>query len=505
MSINLRPSTTVYANTKLDLTKTIRKYRTEIDQTKDKISLIATEEEIIENSSGEKTVVSTLKGLIDVQSKRIGLVVKNSGTGDSSELTLTDTAIEAMSKNISLKGKQITLTGDTVIDGTFKVGGWTISGDTLVSSNGSCTLNGSTGSINGATGSFKGTIEATKGTIGGWTITNTKIANTNTSIPVLSASSGQNSLILQANGTMSCKYVNNSNSNTNRNVDISSGQIICSGLDANTRKKVSISNGTIWCERDNTSIKNRVVITSDDLEMVNDNNKILFRANSVENEIYGYCQTVSFTASSNMHLSAKKYYFGNFDSGHTISVSGTIGLANNRYIFTKDKYGNDSALIGWSGGDNIWIGDYDKAILPANLFLTANNVYKLGTGGWASVSDRRMKKDITNIKEAEEFIMSLAPKSYRFIDGESQRLHFGFIAQDVEKTLSKTTGDAGIVVKYSTKDDVTVDLNDDSTYTVGLRYEEFIAPMVAVIQKQNKQIQALTETVTKLQNKLGVC
>ena len=494
MSINLRPSTTVYANTKLDLTKTIRKYRTEIDQTKDKISLIATEEEIAENSSGEKTVVSTLKGLIDVQSKRIGLIVKNSGTGDSSELTLTDTAIEAMSKNISLKGKQITLTGDTVIDGTFKVGGWTISGDTLVSSNGSCTLNGSTGSINGATGSFKGTIEATKGTIGGWSI--------NTS--VLSATSGQNSLTLSKYGTINCQYTNSSNTNTNRNVDISSGQIICSGLDTNIRKKVSILNGAIWCERENTSINNRVVITSDNVEVVNGSDALLFRANSVENEIYGYCKTVSFTASSNMHLSAKKYYFGNFDSGHTIPVSGTIGLANNKYIFTKDKYGNDSALIGWSGGDNIWIGDYDKAILPANLFLTANNVYKLGTGGWASVSDRRMKKDITNIKEAEEFIMSLAPKSYRFIDGESQRLHFGFIAQDVEKTLSKTTGDAGIVVKYSTKDDVTVDLNDDSTYTVGLRYEEFIAPMVAVIQKQNKQIQALTETVTKLQNKLGV-
>lgn len=495
MSINLRPSTTVYANTKLDLTKTIRKYRTEIDQTKDKISLIATEEEIAENSSGEKTVVSTLKGLIDVQSKRIGLIVKNSGTGDSSELTLTDTAIEAMSKNISLKGKQITLTGDTVIDGTFKVGGWTISGDTLVSSNGSCTLNGSTGSINGATGSFKGTIEATKGTIGGWSI--------NTS--VLSATSGQDSLTLSKYGTINCQYINNSNTNTNRNVNISSGQIICSGLDTNIRKKVSILNGAIWCERENTSINNRVVITSDNVEVVNGSNELLFRANSVENEIYGYCKTVSFTASSNMNLNAKKYYFGNFDSGHTISVSGTIGLANNKYIFTKDKYGNDSALIGWSGGDNLWIGDYDQAILPANLFLAANNVYKLGTGGWASVSDRRMKKDITNIKEAEEFIMSLAPKSYRFIDGESQRLHFGFIAQDVEKTLSKTTGDAGIVVKYSTKDDVTVDLNDDSTYTVGLRYEEFIAPMVAVIQKQNKQIQALTETVTKLQNKLGVC
>lgn len=495
MSINLRPSTTVYANTKLDLTKTIRKYRTEIDQTKDKISLIATEEEIAENSSGEKTVVSTLKGLIDVQSKRIGLIVKNSGTGDSSELTLTDTAIEAMSKNISLKGKQITLTGDTVIDGTFKVGGWTISGDTLVSSNGSCTLNGSTGSINGATGSFKGTIEATKGTIGGWSI--------NTS--VLSATSGQDSLTLSKYGTINCQYINSSNTNTNRNVNISSGQIICSGLDTNIRKKVSILNGAIWCERENTSINNRVVITSDNVEVVNGSNELLFRANSVENEIYGYCKTVSFTASSNMHLNAKKYYFGNFDSGHTISVSGTIGLANNKYIFTKDKYGNDSALIGWSGGDNLWIGDYDQAILPANLFLAANNVYKLGTGGWASVSDRRMKKDITNIKEAEEFIMSLAPKSYRFIDGESQRLHFGFIAQDVEKTLSKTTGDAGIVVKYSTKDDVTVDLNDDSTYTVGLRYEEFIAPMVAVIQKQNKQIQALTETVTKLQNKLGVC
>ena len=40
----------------------------------------------------------------------------------------------------------------------------------------------------------------------------------------------------------------------------------------------------------------------------------------------------------------------------------------------------------------------------------------------------------------------------------------------------------------------------EGEYTYGLRYEEFIAPMIATIQYQQKQIENLTERMKLLEN-----
>ena len=118
-------------------------------------------------------------------------------------------------------------------------------------------------------------------------------------------------------------------------------------------------------------------------------------------------------------------------------------------------------------------------------------------------SDRKIKKDITPIENAFDFIMSLKPVSYRKINADTGRLHLGFIAQDVANVAQQT--DMGDLSLYqaSLKGGGYYDPNvPDDQLEWGLTYEEFIAPMVATIQQQQKQIDDLNERLSKLERKI---
>ena len=135
-------------------------------------------------------------------------------------------------------------------------------------------------------------------------------------------------------------------------------------------------------------------------------------------------------------------------------------------------------------------------------------------------SDRNLKKDIKDLdnKLTKDFIMDLKPVSYKFKDGESGRSHYGLIAQDVEDTMNKlgisSLDFAGFCKdqKYETyKEEVTesdgavreVDKQRpiEGEYTYGLRYEEFISPMIKMIQLQQKEIEELKSRIVELEKK----
>ena len=73
--------------------------------------------------------------------------------------------------------------------------------------------------------------------------------------------------------------------------------------------------------------------------------------------------------------------------------------------------------------------------------------------------------------------------------------------------MDKTIGDVGLIVKSEklTSDDpsyVPIDFENEDTYYYGLRYEEFIAPMVKTIQYQQKEIERLEERITVLEEQI---
>ena len=104
--------------------------------------------------------------------------------------------------------------------------------------------------------------------------------------------------------------------------------------------------------------------------------------------------------------------------------------------------------------------------------------------------------------------MSLQPVEYKWKDN-GKRTHLGFYAQDVQQESLSTIGDTGLYcAAHYGKDDngEVIDIGytsdtPDEELSWGLRYTEFIAPMVSMIQTQQKQIHKLQSQIQQLQER----
>ena len=167
------------------------------------------------------------------------------------------------------------------------------------------------------------------------------------------------------------------------------------------------------------------------------------------------------------------------------------------YNGSQGSFGSDDTFISegtakFYGG--IVVGDdvlYDAlGTHIVNVFNNKtrfNDTVQNSTGGTVFTSDRRKKRSIKDlaISKARSFIMGLKPIKYKFTKdiSKSDRYHHGFIAQDVKEVMPE---DWGIYCEDTEQD------------FIGLRYDEFIADMVAVIQDQEKRIEALERRVHDL-------
>lgn len=165
-------------------------------------------------------------------------------------------------------------------------------------------------------------------------------------------------------------------------------------------------------------------------------------------------------------------------------------------------YMNGRRTLQCSRDNDIWIGGNKDDAAAGNCYIVVKNVYKTSSGSNTSLSDERFKTDISSIPNAEEFIMNLSPKIYKFTDGTSNRYHTGFLAQDVKTTMDNTIGDFGVFVRYTFNEETPIDENNPDTYICGLRYEELMAPHIQVTQNHQKRILELENEVKKLSNEI---
>lgn len=197
--------------------------------------------------------------------------------------------------------------------------------------------------------------------------------------------------------------------------------------------------------------------------------------------------------------------------GADLSIKGrklTLNATNNRidlsngYFVTSSQdlefYASNEANYGVKLGvtDSAWafspvVDGYLRLGSPNHRWTT---IY--AQNGTINTSDRNQKKDIKSLlNSAKEFIMKLKPVSYVFKDGK--RTHFGLIAQDVEETMTEmgmTDMDFGGLCKDKKE-------NSDE-YTYGLRYEEFIAPLIKTVQMQQKEIDELKSELKEIKELL---
>lgn len=174
-------------------------------------------------------------------------------------------------------------------------------------------------------------------------------------------------------------------------------------------------------------------------------------------------------------------------------------------------------------------GDPNTSTVNNSAFSPATSVCDLGFAGlslWNNIyakngtiqtSDRNEKNTIVSLENdhAKSFIMGLNPVSYQFNNGTSGRTHYGLIAQDVEDLMNElgmeSTDFAGfikspkVITEYETRTDSQgkeyqkkVFKEVEGEYKYSLRYDEFIAPMIKVIQMQQQQIEELQNKIDSL-------
>ena len=144
-------------------------------------------------------------------------------------------------------------------------------------------------------------------------------------------------------------------------------------------------------------------------------------------------------------------------------------------------------------------------------------------------SDDREKRDITNSSLGLSFIKALRPKQYKMSGGN--RIHFGLLAQDVKEDLrsqgikfegDRTDGFAGFCFtpgrpesSFTDKEKEELEFTDlsgnklekwrgDISNNYGLRYTEFIAPMIKSIQEVDASLNNVGKGLEWTTTGLGV-
>ena len=131
------------------------------------------------------------------------------------------------------------------------------------------------------------------------------------------------------------------------------------------------------------------------------------------------------------------------------------------------------------------------------------NIY--ANNGTIQTSDRTKKTNINSLEtqQAQLFINGLNPVSYKMLDGTSGRTHYGFIAQDIEELMNSLNMDSSDFAGFIKSPKKTIKYEDENgkklenpieeiiedEYDYALRYDEFIAPLIKVVQEQQKTIE----------------
>ena len=221
-----------------------------------------------------------------------------------------------------------------------------------------------------------------------------------------------------------------------------------------------------------------------------------------------------------------------------VNTTGSFNTGLGQSVLGNNTTGEYNTAVGHQCMDDLVTGSYNTSIGAAtfnggvNMNISnataigygsspgASNTIRLGNaaitsiGGyanWTNLSDGRFKKDIKHNVVGLDFIMKLRPITYRLdlnalslfaqtpsnirmIEAEQLKeneIQTGFIAQEVERAAKE----AGF-----TFHGVETPSNGSNHY--GLRYAEFVVPLVKAVQEQQKEIEDLSALVQQLKQRL---
>ncbi|HMU11469.1 MAG TPA: tail fiber domain-containing protein, partial [Ferruginibacter sp.] len=230
---------------------------------------------------------------------------------------------------------------------------------------------------------------------------------------------------------------------------------------------------------------------------------------------------------------------GDFAMYYNSSGNYNTAVGSNALLSTTTSWYNTA--IGYNAGDSYDMG-YNNTILGANCDINASGLFNCiaigqavtstassqarignaatssigGYANWTNISDGRFKKDIKEDVKGIEFIMNLRPVTYHLdvaglstaldegrgkeldkyskqaISEKEKLIYSGFVAQEVEKAAKLSGYDFSGVDKPKNEKDL-----------YGLRYAEFVVPLVKAVQEQQQMIDELKKQNAELRTVLG--
>ena len=159
---------------------------------------------------------------------------------------------------------------------------------------------------------------------------------------------------------------------------------------------------------------------------------------------------------------------------------------------------NDNALQRFIGFSDDILGLYNASSgnrwtywFNSDLTVYYNGFIKgtwsSGNGDYTSMSDRRLKKDITPLGSVLASVNKLKAFMFRYKDNSSiEPLTAGFMAQDVQPLFPEAVKEIS---------------NKDGTYNLGIQYQYMSVYAIKAIQEQQLIINDLVKRLEKLERK----
>ncbi len=245
-------------------------------------------------------------------------------------------------------------------------------------------------------------------------------------------------------------------------------------------------------------------------------------------------------------------------SGHGISIRENAIFHNGSDTYSLGTLGSPFSDL-YLGGDsgigpriNIEGGGYHTTFFPAEwsiysssgrilisthrcnlcsgIFPTQNAIYTIGdssfkwrevyaANGTIQTSDRNEKNTIEELssEKAQQLIYGLKPSTYKMNAGTSGRTHWGMISQDIEEMFEEIGMTSLDFAGFIKSPKMTEEVRDEETgkiikeskviegeYNYSLRYDEFIAPIIKVIQTQHEELEALKQKIELLERQAQI-
>jgi trimeric autotransporter adhesin len=220
------------------------------------------------------------------------------------------------------------------------------------------------------------------------------------------------------------------------------------------------------------------------------------------------------------------------------NVNGSTNIAIGNIALDETTNSNNNVVIGFNAAGNVDLGfnntfvgagtdvnstgTFNTVLLGNNARGTASNQVRLGNTfttsiggfvGYSNLSDGRFKRNVKETVQGLDFIMKLRPVMYQFDIGsldlklnpnsktaetfknalnENEKTMFsGFVAQEVEQAAKSIGYDFSGIDKPKNENDL-----------YGLRYSEFVVPLVKAMQEQQQMIEELKRQNADLQKRI---